>query len=107
MILYVRTIVHCRRKKKSTVTDLEVKEEILNVSMMRIEHITRERTRKKFWRQPANARRIKKVRNTGAGVNSVCRIAKWWTMVASIQSYTCAANRYAKFRSNRRFKPGD
>ena len=84
-----------------------MKEEILNGRMMRVTQITRERTRKKPWRQPANARRIKKVRNTGAWVNSVHRIAKWWTMVASIQSYTCAANRYAKFRSNRRFKPGD
>ena len=84
-----------------------MKEVILNVSVSRIEQITRERTRKNLWRQPANAKRIKKVRNTGSWVNGVRQIAKWWTMFALIQSYTCAANRYAKFRSNRRFKPGD
>ena len=93
--------------KVSAVTDSEGKEEIANVGMMRIAQITRERTRKKPWRQPVNARRIKIDRNTGAHANCGLRITKWWTMIASIQPYTCAANRYAKFRSNRRFKPGD
>ena len=89
------------------VTNLEGKEEIVNVGMMKIAQITRERTRKKHWRQPVNARRIKIDRNTGTHANCGLRITKWWTMIALIQPYTCAANRYAKFRSNRRFKPGD
>ena len=84
-----------------------MKEVTLNVSVSRIEQITRERTRKNLWRQPAKAKRIKKVRNNGSWFIGVRQIAKWWTIVTSIQSYTCAANRHAKFRSNRRFKPGD
>ena len=54
-----------------------------------------------------NARRTKRVRDTGTWINCAYQIVMWWTMIASMQPYTCAANRYAKFGSNRRFKPGD
>ena len=107
MIRHVRTNVHYRRIKNSTVTDSEAKEEIGNVRMMKMTQNTRESTRKISCRQPTNARRIKRVRNTGTYIKCALRIVKWWTMTASIQPYTCAANRYAKFRSYRRFKPGD
>ena len=81
--------------------------EIVKARMMKMARISREVIRKKPCRQPTNSRRIKRVRITETWINCAAQFGKWWIMTASMQPYTCAANRYAKFRSNRRYKPGD
>ena len=93
--------------KISTVTGSKAKKEIRNVRMTKMAQNKKKSSRKKPYKYPVNAMRIKRVRNTGTCVNCALQTVKWWTMTASIQPYTCGANRYAKFRSNRRFKPGD
>ena len=104
----------CQRFKNQTQLD-SIREkvdeddnaEIVKARMMKMARISREVTRKKPCHQPTNSRRIKRVRITGTWINCAVQIGKWWIMTASMQPYTCAANRYAKFGSNRRFKPGD
>ena len=103
----MRTIVHYSRRNFSTVTDSEAKKEFVKARMMKMARNTRESTMKKPCRQRTKAMRIKRVRNNGTWFNCALQIVKWWTMTELIQPYGCAANRYAKFRSNRRFKPGD
>jgi len=85
----------------------ELKEDIVNAMSMKTMQIMRKKTRKRSWYQPQNKRRIKKPSNSCSRIKFVRQMVKWWAITTSIQSYTCAANRYAKMRSNRRFKPGD
>ena len=87
--------------------DSKLKSIITHARMRKRKEIARERIAKRLPPQPKNTVSIKKVRNPGLHVTFMFWMIKWWTVVTSIQPYTCAANRYAKMRSNRRFKPGD
>ena len=75
--------------------------------MRRVKEIARERITKRPLHQPKNTRRLEKVSNPEPQVTFVFRMVEGGPVVRSIRLYTCAANRYAKMRSNRRFKPGD
>ena len=72
-----------------------------------MKEIARESITKRSLHQPKNTRRVEKVSNPELQVTFMFRMVKGRTVVMSIQLYTCAANRYAKMKSNRRFKPGD
>ena len=84
-----------------------VKECISQIRTCQVREAARERIKKSHLLQTNNTRRIKKVGNPGLRVTFVVRMVRGLSVVRSIQLYTCAANRYAKMRSNRRFKPGD
>ena len=90
-----------------TVSDSEVKKGLVKASMIKEARKTRKGTMKKPICQSTKAMRIKRVGNSGTWFDCAIRILKWWTMTELNQPYSCAANRYAKFKSNRRFKPGD
>ena len=87
--------------------DSVLKEVIVNVRRLKSLQITNRRMRRRPWYRSQNKRRTKKSCNACIYTNCVLRIVKWWAVTSTIQSYTCSANRYAKMRSNRRFKPGD
>ena len=59
------------------------------------------RTRRRFRKRVNQGRRVERVRWFGR-----CNAAGL-TVADIIRLYSCSASRYAKFRSNRRFKPGD
>ena len=87
--------------------DEEDNAEIVKARMRKMEQNSREATRKKSCRHLRILRRIKKGTITGIWINCDIHIRSWWIMTTAMRPYTCAANRYAKFGSNRRFKPGD
>ena len=89
------------------VADSELEEVAINVRRLKSMQITRKRTRRRFWYQSQNKRRTKTSSNSSVCNNCWLQMVKWWAMTMIIGTYSCAANRYAKMRSNRRFKPGD
>ena len=96
-----------KNEETANVTDSKGKKEIVQTKMRNMARSTRKSIKKKPCCYPTKARRVKRVRNTGTWINCALQFVKCWTMIALSRPYTCAANRYAKFGSNKRFKPGD
>ena len=84
-----------------------MEEVAINVRRLKSMQITRKRTRRRFWYQSQNKRRTKTSSNSSVCNNCLLQMVKWWAMTMIIGTYSCAANRHAKMKSNRRFKPGD
>ena len=89
------------------VADSELEEVAINVRRLKSMQITKKRTRRRSWHRSQNKRRTKTSSNSGVRNNCLLQMVKWWAMTMIIGTYSCAANKYAKMRSNRRFKPGD
>ena len=89
------------------IADPELKEVIINPRGLKSMQIKGKRKRRKPWYRSHAKRRTKKSSNPGVCNSWLLQMVKWWAMTMIIGTYSCAANRYAKMRSNRRFKPGD
>lgn len=93
--------------KIAPVADSELEEVVINVRRLKSMQITRERMRRRFWYRSQNKRRTKTSSNSSVCNNCWLQMVKWWAMTMIIGTYSCAANRYAKMWSNKRFKAGD
>ena len=69
--------------------------------------VLKQNTKKKHRRQPRNSRKTKKTSVGGGQKSFMYPTVKWLPVVLLIAPYCSAADRFAKMRSNRRFKPGD
>ena len=70
-------------------------------------HALKQKTRKKHWRQPLHSRKTKKTGVDGGQRPFTRPTVKWLPAILLIAPYCSAADRFAKMRSNKRFKPGD
>ena len=59
------------------------------------------------YHQRTKQKKSKRVEHMKTWIEYNGRRLKWWTMKELNKPFSCAANRYARFKSNRRFKPGD
>ena len=101
---------HCALKQEENspvAEDSELKKEVAKARMIKMAWVTRRSAKRKPCCQRKKEKRSKIVGYTRTWFECNIRSLKWWTMTELNQPYSCAANRYAKFKSNRRFKPGD
>jgi len=101
--------IQCTNQKEVRIVpiaDPELKEVIINPRRLKSMQIKGKRKRRKPWYR-SHVKRTKKSSNPGVCNSWLLQMVKWWAMTMIIGTYSCAANRYAKMRSNRRFKPGD
>ena len=101
---------HCVIKQEvisSIVEESELKEDDTKARKIKMAWDIRRNNKRKPCSQRTKEKRNKRFGYKRTWFEGNIRSLKWWTMRELNQSYSCAANRYAKFKSNRRFKPGD
>ena len=91
----------------SSVEDPKLKKEAAKTKPIKLAGETRRSYKIKPCHKRTKQKKSKRAEYMKTWIEYNNRRLKWWTMKDLNKPFSCAANRYARFKSNRRFKPGD
>ena len=96
-----------QEENSPVVEDPKLKKEAVKAKPIKLAWETRRSNKIKPCPQRTKHKKSKRAEHMRTWIECNTRSLKWWTMKELNKPFSCAANRYARFKSNRRFKPGD